>query len=431
MRLRFAQRFCRILLLLCPLLATAQVDFRFNPSVITTCQNGLGQGTLTWSAPTGLPVQIRVDSAQGPAMTGIEPSQGSETTGPWVKNRQMFYLVTTDGRTLTTTTAQLNCGGSPDTLRTYSDSASWMPLQVGNQWVYDVGAFGLDRTAGYVTWRITGTQTVNGLDYFVLEQSNLGNQPNALLLRLDAQGRYYQIRQTGTQLSAESLWLDPVTRASEAELHAGIPFDPGTIDPAWGFPARQLNYSGIQSGGVLTGYFTQGIGITSFSIIPIDPSGTGPANWSLVEAKINGVLRFSRNKAAVELSTAQNSFNTSQQQTPNCVRPCTLLIGCPVTPSYLPCFGANLRIADPAASQYEGQYTVQMSLLNAGGTAVYQSTRPLPSGQSLGEWLTGQQVPLFTTDGTLLPPGTYQLQASALRPDGTSVGTAQITIRVQ
>lgn len=47
-----------------------------HPAVVTDCVNGLGRATIGWSVDVGQRVQVRVGSATGTPMTGIENGQG-------------------------------------------------------------------------------------------------------------------------------------------------------------------------------------------------------------------------------------------------------------------------------------------------------------------------------------------------------------------
>jgi hypothetical protein len=57
-----------------------------------TSDRTLGSTTLNWQATGVTGVQIRVDSATGPPMTGVIGPTGSATTGDWVIAGMTFYL---------------------------------------------------------------------------------------------------------------------------------------------------------------------------------------------------------------------------------------------------------------------------------------------------------------------------------------------------
>jgi uncharacterized protein (TIGR03437 family) len=69
----------------------ALVTFTANPSVVIT-SSGFGQTTLNWSAPGIQNVEVRVGAADGPVVAA-GGSDGSATTGNWITDGMLFYLV--------------------------------------------------------------------------------------------------------------------------------------------------------------------------------------------------------------------------------------------------------------------------------------------------------------------------------------------------
>ena len=69
------------------------------PNPITVADGAsAGRATLSWEASGVTRVQIRVDSPNGPAMTGFEAPRGAASTGDWVTDGMTFYLQdATDG----------------------------------------------------------------------------------------------------------------------------------------------------------------------------------------------------------------------------------------------------------------------------------------------------------------------------------------------
>ncbi len=102
-----------LVLTLCSLsmcgLALGQATLTGSPNPFTLDANGLGQTTLTWSAPASTSIEIRVNSATGTLFAGGGPS-GSAETGLWATNGMQFFLQDVSagepGTTLTTFTAQ-------------------------------------------------------------------------------------------------------------------------------------------------------------------------------------------------------------------------------------------------------------------------------------------------------------------------------------
>jgi hypothetical protein len=90
-------------------LALGQATLSGSPNPFTADANGLGQITLTWSAPAATSVEIRVNSATGALFAG-GGSAGSAQTGLWATNGMQFFLQDVSagepGTTLTTFTAQ-------------------------------------------------------------------------------------------------------------------------------------------------------------------------------------------------------------------------------------------------------------------------------------------------------------------------------------
>jgi hypothetical protein len=88
--------------------ALAQATLSGSPNPFPADANGLGQITLTWSAPGASTVEIHVNAADGPAFSG-GGSTGSAPTGQWVTDGMQFFLQDVSGgepgTTLTTFTA--------------------------------------------------------------------------------------------------------------------------------------------------------------------------------------------------------------------------------------------------------------------------------------------------------------------------------------
>jgi hypothetical protein len=69
------------------------VTFSASPNpVVPAGPTGLGLVTLSWNAPGLARVQVRVNSPEGPVMTGVEPGAGTASTGEWVTDGMTFYL---------------------------------------------------------------------------------------------------------------------------------------------------------------------------------------------------------------------------------------------------------------------------------------------------------------------------------------------------
>jgi len=97
-------------------LAFAQASLTGSPNPFVADSNGLGQITLTWSAPAASSIEIHVNSVAG-AIFAAGTSAGSAQTGLWVTDGMQFFLQDVSagepGTTLTTFTAHAAPPGLP------------------------------------------------------------------------------------------------------------------------------------------------------------------------------------------------------------------------------------------------------------------------------------------------------------------------------
>lgn len=150
--------------------------------------------TLTWSAPAGKRVQIRVNSPNGQAMTGIEPSAGSATTGTWVTPGMVFYLQdASDGNSLGSakTLATVTVAGSavksgtiiatPNPISPGSTTRlNWTTTGVANVQIRINSATGQLMTGieGPSGTAVTGTWVADGMVFYLQDASD-GNSAGA------------------------------------------------------------------------------------------------------------------------------------------------------------------------------------------------------------------------------------------------------------
>ena len=132
------------------------VEMTISPSVITQCVGGTGQATIYWRDAGRGPVQVRLNGASGPAMTGWELANGQAETGPWVADGTAFVLVDADGMELARIVARVRCNAVVDP----PGNASYWPLTPGNRWVYRYDSRII--TAGYEHWRVVENVFQNG-----------------------------------------------------------------------------------------------------------------------------------------------------------------------------------------------------------------------------------------------------------------------------
>lgn len=80
-----------------------------SPPSVTSCSSSrLGRVTLSWVPSVSTSVQLRVGSPDGPLMAASN-GPDSATTGDWVKDRMLFFLVRFDGAPLAVTSASVAC----------------------------------------------------------------------------------------------------------------------------------------------------------------------------------------------------------------------------------------------------------------------------------------------------------------------------------
>jgi hypothetical protein len=382
------------------------------PPVIFDCPNGDGVATLTWSGASG-PVEIVVGQPNGAAMTGFNSPSGSSMTGDWVTNGLTFYLVNQAGGVEASAVAQVNCGGTPQTINQGLAGGSYFPLAVGNTWVYKYN----DRTvtASYIVTTITGTQMIGSQTYYVLTQTAPGPTATLMLLRGDNNGVIYQYASTGDQV-----YLDPNATGVQQPGYSG-PL--GTFSDAIRPPAQVV-------GGLIqtSSIFVRGIGLAnSQSTMLTGSSGGFTSGFDLVDVRVDGI-HLSVPAPKIGLSIETTTLDLTDKIAPNCAVPC-YFAACGLVPgadppgTYRPC--AQSRIDTSAAAGY----AVLLQLLDPGGSAVFQNSTQVDSTTSLDY----VRLPLYTSAQsgfTLLPPGDYKLVGS-ISSGGTEVASSSITVHIQ
>jgi hypothetical protein len=382
------------------------------PPVIFDCPNGDGVATLTWSGASG-PVQIRVSQPTGPTMTGFGNPSGSATSGDWVTDGTVFYLVNQAGGVEASAVARVSCGSTPRTLDQGLAGGSYFPLAVGNTWVYKYN----DRTitASYVVTTISGTQMVGGQTYYVLTQTAPGPAVTLMLLRGDNNGVIWQSTANGDQV-----YLDPSAPGVQQTAYAG-PL--GTFSDAVAPPAQTMG------GLILTSsIFVRGLGLAnSQSTMLSGSSGGFTQGLDLVDVRVDGI-HLSVPAPKIGLSIESTALNLTGQQAPNCAVPC-YFVACGLVPgadppgTYRPC--AQSRIDTSAAAGY----TVLLQLVDPHGSTVFQNSTEVDSTTSLNY----VRLPLYTgsqNSFTLLPPGDYKLLGS-IASGSTEVASSSITVHIQ
>ena len=115
--------------------APAQIQpvIAIDPAVVTNCSTaGLGQATILWNYTGPGPVVVHVNSAGGPAMTGLSGPSGSAATGSWVTDGMVFVLTNSSGQQLGSAIARVACNPAGEVVPAALTTAPYFPLQVGD-----------------------------------------------------------------------------------------------------------------------------------------------------------------------------------------------------------------------------------------------------------------------------------------------------------
>jgi hypothetical protein len=372
-------------------------------------------------------VQVRVLSAQGLPLTGPTDPSGSAETLDWVTDGMAFVLVdVATSRELARVSAQVACAPFDQQAVAALAAGSYFPLQVGNLWLYRVN----DRlaTSRYLQQRISRAEAANGKTWFVLSSSftDLENSTTVTRLRLDDKGRVLMLNDQGQEV----LWLDPTTPPDASALYH---IDSrGSFRNGLGSFSDALNYT-IPGFIMETGTFVRGLGRVFYNRILLAGSSGGFSDGGdLVFARISGKLIFSSAAVSLELSVEKSVLPVSTGGVTNCAVPC-YFAACGITPgadppgTYKPCFQARLRLQIPGVTDAP---TVNLDLLDPSGNAVVHLSQPVPLTSGVPDQVLFRQVPLYSVPNQPLPPGVYQVRATAMQGSDT-LGTATLAITLQ
>jgi hypothetical protein len=398
-----------VLLLLAATCSFAQTTINFVPAVVTQCApNGLGSGIVSWNASGPGPVLIRIGSAGGSALTGASPSQGTALTGEWVADGMVFVLVDGALQELARTTARVKCNAATEALPSALASGSYFPLQVGNEWIYGFNTRG--STYSYVTRRISRAELTGDTVWFVLEESLSGSAQIAeSRFRSGDAGRIYQLTAQG-----DRLWLDPSPNPDPSALLTNTGRDFTSQTPAGVF-RNGFSYRVINGGLDLeTGTFARGIGLVMNSHDMLSGSSGGfTSGLTLLYAKIDGHIVFTPASNSLELAAEANTFDVSNQATPNCAIPCYFtacgIAGADPAGTYKPCFRATVRMGQPGPDAQ----SVDLDLLDGSNNSLFHATLV---GTAEPESIVAKQVLLYSKPNQPFPAGSYRLRAQT--PDG-------------
>lgn len=341
------------------------------------CTNGYGRAVVEWTAPQG-PVQVRVGGLEGTPLTGLEEPTGRSETGDWVTDGMVFVLVYQE-RVIAQAIAHLACLGG-DALGAAQARLGWLPLQVGNRWLYRAD----DRlsTGNYSVWEVAGTREFNGRTYFELR--GIG------YLRNDDEGRVW--RWAGGE---ESLYLDPTTRRNPA---SALPVDSisAEAETQFGRFPGQANYQFLAGLRGETGSFVRGLGLVSRRGTMLTGSSGGFTDGlQLVEARIAGRLIYRPSEPTLRVSVESTRLDVTGRTAPNCAVPC-YFTACYLAPgadppgTYKPCMRVSFETEqlgeDPADVTLEQNGTVLTRTRRQGSGAVRlnlygEQNSPLPPGR--------------------------------------------------
>ncbi len=394
--------------------AAAQSFIRFDPPVVTHCTaSGLGAGTVSFHDDGPGAVQVRVGTADGGALTGLVPPDGSATTGDWVTDGMAFILTDGGSQELARTTAVVRCNPPGEVLAPALAAASYFPLQVGDEWIYIFNS--RISTFSYVTRRIVRVDLIGDVAWFVISEA-VGTLPGSeSWFRNDDSGRIYQLIN-----NQEQLWLDPSVPADPSALLM-ITGRGGAVQVPAGRFQDSLGYKVFRGALDLeTGSFARGIGLVTNSHTSLTGSSGGfTEGLTLVYAKIDGHVVFGSPVVSLELATEANRFDITGKQAPNCAVPC-YFVACGLAPgadppgTYKPCFQARVRLAQTGSDVQ----SCDLDLLDSSNNSVYHATL---TGTPDRESILVQQVRLYApyqypATPQPFPPGNYQLRAQT--PDG-------------
>ena len=347
-------------------LAAQQPTIRLEPAVITSCQEGVGQATVIWSAQGVPPVTIYAGETP---MSGPELAQGSARTGLWVTDGMLFSLRDAGGQTLASVRAAVKC-----------DGGGWWPLEIGNEWHFRLNSRVV--TGAHAVWRVARKERIDGVEWSVLDP---GPVPNTRL-RADGDGRIFRLAADGN----EGLLIDPSGVANGTWVVGGRM--PIAMTLAGTF-TEEVSWRGPIAGlGQESGRLARGVGPTYYQTNVIAGSSGGfGAGLTLLEA-VTGGARLVPNYPRVELLLETQIVNFSAKSARNCAIPCyfAACFGADLPTTYKPCLEASVKGGGG-----------RLALLDPSGTPVFETVA--------NGWV---RIPLYREPATLLPAGKYSVAAT-------------------
>ncbi len=401
----------------------AQPTLTISPAVIYQCNaNGLGQATLYWQ---GAPdqVQIRVGMPNGQAMTGLLRGAGFTQTGDWVSDGLRFFLVNGAGQVVAQARASVACGQNPAKPTVHLGPASYLPLAVGNRWIYELNS--REVSHAYLTWTVTRKVKTAFREYFEVEV-RAGTNVQTRLFREDESGQIYEYVGTTTDASEKPL-LDPSLLAKQPYENDLARF-PDTVQPV-----TNTNTDRTKE------IFARGVGlIESRTDLVTGPSGGFVRSLKLVEVSIPGGIHLRLLPATPRgiSATVESRFvDISGKNAPNCAVPAYAVASPGTDPpgTYKPCMQVRVSGFGPARV---GIYVVPAALtgIAIGALAANSNTASQGTGQvstsaspvafpnvfanvsDSGQWVEYLRVPLFFGPNAPLPAGSYRVVVITTKP---------------
>jgi len=382
-----------------------------SPPVITECRAGVGRAVLSWQAPG--PVQVRIGSATGSPLTGLEPAEGSASTGDWVGDGMKFVLVSADGAPLAEAVARLDCGSALSLLSEGLERLGYLPLQVGNRWVYRNNS--RFATSTYTTRTIVRTEEHGGETWYVAAAGG-----SEIMYRADAGGRIF--RWSG----GEELLLDPSAAPRPGAL-LKVESRRGRTATAFGWFPAAVDYSRMESLSFERGTYVAGLGLLSSTASILAGSSGGFSNSAeLVEARIGGRLWFRQPAPALELAVESTSLEVTAKRVTNCAVPC-YFVACGFAGSadppgtYKPCFQVRAGLERQPAG------VLELALVDDRERVATRVSVPVPARP---DDVVLYQMPLYAQPNRPFPAGAYRLTARFLAA-GTETASASIAVRIE
>jgi hypothetical protein len=271
----------------------------------------------------------------------------------------------------------------------------YLPLQVGNQWVYRASPGDPQVLA------VSRQETVNGNTYFVLkgfgQESWLRYVSDGVLVNYDRESRTEQpyLNFTAREGATFPTTAHPcnTTAVIETKSFKGS-FPLGEFSTI-----AQVRYGGnlCADAGLTADYFLPYIGL----IRRTETSFTGPRSYELTYARINGTVMVSTNETGFSLSTDKAVYLSATRDIPVAAARMTL---------------RHTDETSPLILEFSSGQEVDYILTDSTGKTIWKwsdgrgFTQALHNLRVAREHNWATEIPLKGADGNVLPGGTYRLE---------------------